>query len=135
MLAELEGGWLKVLNLAGDSIEPYSVAAPEITFEKFLDDHEACILFMGLPQEKIRQISRAAVYWEHAVGVLDARGNTLPPKKQERAVSRIWPVLMAAGTITGTEAIRYHFADPVAEIICAYQGGSLRRCKANLIKE
>jgi len=144
LLADLEGGKSKLLALARESVAPY-LPFPDV-FEMYrapsyfigyftsLSPEPRC-LFNGLPAEKVRQLSRAGAYWVYTLGALEREGVQLSVQEEESVLERIWPVLMAAGTLTCTRAVRCCVADPVDQLLLAFRGANIRKCVARINRE
>lgn len=93
-----------------------------------------CQALFGSP-EKAGQHWRAHQLWQQVIGRLERAGRGLTAAQNDAILSRVWPVLMCAATITQTEAFKICKADPLEVILQAIGGKSIRACKAELVGE
>ena len=96
-------------------------------------DAEGRILF-GSPA-KAQQFVRAYQLWQHALASLERAGRRLTTAQNEALLSRVWPVLMCAATITVIEAFKVCKDDPLEVLLQAIGGKSIKECKAALVAE
>jgi len=94
---------------------------------------EGRILF-GSPA-KAQQYVRGYQLWQHALASLERAGRRLTVAQNEALLSRVWPVLMCAATITQIESFKVCQADPLAVLLQAIGGKPIRACKAELVGE
>jgi hypothetical protein len=118
------GGHARLLRLADEWLSAVAKRAQQA---------EARILFRSL--KKAQQYGRAHQLWQQARGCLERAGRQLTDAQNEALLSRVWPVLMTAATLTHTEAFKVCVADPLEVILAAIGGKSIRACKAELVGE
>jgi hypothetical protein len=95
---------------------------------------EAKALF-GLTPEKVKQIARALRVWEQVGGVLGQRRVQLNRDQEEQVLQQVWPVLLATGSLTMTDAVRYCVTDAVEQVLLRIGGASVSACKNKIVAE
>jgi hypothetical protein len=123
-LVEILGGYAGLLKLADDWNTTGTRRDP---------DAEGKILF-GSPA-KAQQHVRAHQLWQQVLASLERAGRGLTSAQNEALLSRVWPVLMCAATLTVIEAFKVCKTDPLEVLLQAIGGKSIRACKAELVGE
>jgi hypothetical protein len=97
---------------------------------------EAKVLLGCASRDRWRQLVRAAQYWQFVLAVLYKRGVQLGSRTEEALLAKLWPALLAAGTLTWPQAERCCLVDPVEELLRTIAGEqSVKACKAAIIAE
>jgi hypothetical protein len=132
----MAGGRGELLRLAELLRRGYPTHTEELTrTEKRLLEAEAKILLGCGSLEKLNQLVRAEEYWEQALALLRKRGVALNARLVERLLEQKWVVVLAAGTLTMTQAVQCVVADPLEEILLAGTTKTIKQAKKAIVAE